>query len=256
MTHSTLNIENKLYRQVLKGIGFYEQQQNHAPTMEEVKSFVLLENKNLSPISHLDEKLTQSLEKLEELHVCRRFPDNTFSLYNKNPVIQINELTRKRANQSRTVRFEVTDFTFACRLVAQQNVPRMEGIEKLQQEFGFVGSSADIDGPGVESREEDGNDVEAGPSGESEYGQVHVDDSEVNGGSEQEEAAVGSSEDGHEAHEIEVGDVNDVQEVPEAGPSEDKGLAHEPIEETIEQMVEQFEQDRSESVTHISHMFT
>lgn len=48
---TTIKIESKIFRQLVKGLAFYEGQMNHSPTMEELKSFVLLEDKYLAQIS-------------------------------------------------------------------------------------------------------------------------------------------------------------------------------------------------------------
>lgn len=97
-TQRTMNIEKKIYRNIVKGIGFYQNQMQRQPTLAEVKNFINIMNENLVPISQFDEKVNRAVAKLEELHVCCQLPDGVYALWDKNPLMMSQSLVRRAEN--------------------------------------------------------------------------------------------------------------------------------------------------------------
>lgn len=133
MSQSTLNIEKKIYRQIVKGIGYYQNQLLRNPTLAEVKTFVQIMNENLVPISNFDEKINQAIAKLEELHVCTRMPGDVYTLWDKNPNMPSRSFMHA---QTPGVRFDFTE-AYNCGL----NVGGMDNVQGLPSDSG-AGSSA------------------------------------------------------------------------------------------------------------------
>lgn len=106
MLQSTLNIEKKIYRQIVKGIGFYQKQMLRQPTLAEVKNFVRIMNENLVPISNFDEKVDHAVAKLEDLHVCCKLPGDLYALWDNNPMMLSQSFMHA---QTRNVRFDLSE---------------------------------------------------------------------------------------------------------------------------------------------------
>lgn len=104
MSQSNINIEKKLYRHIVKGIGFYHNQLNKFPSLAEIKTFVQTSTQNLTPISRFDEKVEQAMGKLENLSVCYRMPEGVYALWTNHPALPVS-----KAPIHRQVRFNLTE---------------------------------------------------------------------------------------------------------------------------------------------------
>lgn len=80
MSQSKLKIEKKIFRYIIKGLRYYQDEMDRWPTLAELKVFIRVENENCMPISNFDAKVNQAVEDLVVTNECVRMSDGTIAL--------------------------------------------------------------------------------------------------------------------------------------------------------------------------------